>query len=174
MNDRLQLYIPALHELDYRQRIMADPETMSYNKGYDISFSGYHKDTGCIDFPESEWQEWYDYFIGQEPERFYAYILRREDSAFIGEVNLHRSDTHNYYEMGIVLEAKYRGRGYAKEALSLLLQHAFEEMGAESVHNAFEDTRDAAVKTHLACGFKKYKHDNGILEFLIRKEVHAQ
>lgn len=174
MNDRLLLHIPALHELDYRQRIMADPETMSYNKGYDISFNGYHKDTGCIDFPESEWQEWYDYYIGQEPERFYAYILRREDSSFIGEVNLHRSSDSDSYEMGILLEACHRGRGYSKEALSLLLAYAFEVLGAESVRNAFEDTRDAAVRTHLACGFQKYKHDNGILEFLIRKEGHAQ
>lgn len=174
MHDRLQLHIPTLNELAYREKIMSDPETMSYNKGYDLPFRGYHKDTGCIDFPKSEWQEWYDYFIGQEPERFYAYILRREDSAFIGEVNLHKSDVHDYYEMGIVLEAGYRGRGYAKEALSLLLQHAFEVLGAKSVHNAYEDTRDAAVRTHLACGFKKYKHDNGILELLITKEGNAQ
>ena len=47
--NRLELYVPTIEELDYRQKIMSDPETMSYNKGYDLDFDGYHKDTGCID-----------------------------------------------------------------------------------------------------------------------------
>ena len=29
---------------------------MSYNAGYDVSYYGYHYDTGCIDFPEEKWQ----------------------------------------------------------------------------------------------------------------------
>jgi diamine N-acetyltransferase len=82
--NRLELYVPTIEELDYRQKIMSDPETMSYNKGYDLDFDGYHKDTGCIDFPESEWLDWYEYFVGCEPERFYAYIKRKEDGAFMG------------------------------------------------------------------------------------------
>ena len=88
--NRLELHVPTIEELDYRQKIMSDPETMSYNKGYDLGFDGYHSDTGCINFPESEWQDWYEYFVGYEPERFYAYIKRKADGAFIGEVNVHQ------------------------------------------------------------------------------------
>lgn len=174
MKKRLSLHIPKFEELWYREKIMNDPETMSYNSGYDLDFEGYHKDTGCIDFPENEWREWYDYFIGQEPERFYAYIVRDADGKFLGEVNVHKSQSEPWHEMGIVLEAKYRGKGYAVEALELLLQHAFDEMGVLAVHNDFEDVRDAAVKTHLSAGFKEYKRENGLLELLITKEEWAE
>ena len=34
--NRLELHVPTIEELDYRQRIMSDPKTMSYNKGYDL------------------------------------------------------------------------------------------------------------------------------------------
>lgn len=145
---------------------------MDYNKGYDMSFDGYDKETGCIAFPEREWADWYDYFVGREPERFYAYVVREPEGEFIGEVNLHKSSTNNWYEMGIVLEAKYRGRGYAAGALRLLLQHAFEDMNAQTVHNSFEEERIAALKTHLSAGFTEYSRENGIVELLITREQY--
>ncbi len=167
--NRLYLYVPNIEELTYRQMLMSDIDTMSYNKGYNLDFEGYHKDTGCIDFPESEWQEWYNYFIGNEPERFYAYIVRKEDNTFIGEVNVHKS-CDDYYDMGIVIEAKYRGNGYAKEALNLLLQYAFETLKVNAVHNDFEDDRTAAMKIHLDCGFKVVRRENGCIHLLITSE----
>jgi len=172
MTDRLYLHVPALDELWYRQRLMSDPDTMSYNKGYDLDFPGYHRDTGCIDFPENEWADWYDYFIGQEPARFYAYIVRAEDGLFIGEVNVHRNGDQPWHDMGIVIETAHRGNGYASEALRLLLKHAFEVMGAEAVHNDFEDVRDAAVKSHLSAGFTVCRRENGLLELLITREQY--
>lgn len=113
MKDLLYLHVPAYEELWYRQKIMQDPDTMSYNKGYDLNFDGYDKLTGCIAFPEKEWAHWYSYFIGQEPVRFYAYIVRESDGEFIGEVNVHINENDDWYHMGIVLEAKYRGKGYS-------------------------------------------------------------
>ncbi len=172
MIETLKLHIPEYNELWYRQKIMQDPDTMSYNKGYDMDFDGYDKETGCIAFPEREWADWYDYFVGNEPERFYAYVVRKSDGEFIGEVNVHKSKYNNWYEMGIVLEAKYRGNGYSSEALWLLLQHAFEDMNAEAVHNDFEEKRTAAVKTHLSAGFTEYRRENGIVELLITKEQY--
>ena len=127
MKESLYLHIPAYEELWYRQKIMQDPDTMSYNKDYDLNFNDYDKATGCIDFPKKKWADWYIHFIGQEPHRFYAYIVRESDGEFIGEVNVHRNVDADWYEMGIVLEAKYRGKGYAVAALQLLLQYAFEK-----------------------------------------------
>lgn len=172
MNNSLILHIPTLDELWYRQRLMSDPDTMSYNSGYDLSLTGYHRDTGCIDFPEEEWQEWYEYFVGQEPTRYYAYIVRRSDGAFIGEVNLHRNDDRPWHEMGIVIEARHRGHGYSVWALRLLLAHAFEKMDIEAVHNDFEDVRDAAVRAHLSAGFAEHKRENGMLELLITRDQY--
>lgn len=172
MKESLYLHIPSYEELWYRQKIMQDPDTMSYNKGYDMDFEGYDKTTGCISFPEWEWADWYAYFIGQEPLRFYAYIVRKSDGAFIGEVNVHRNPNASWYEMGIVLEAKYREKGYAATSLWLLLRHAFEEMNADAVRNDFEEERSAAVQAHLSAGFTKCGKENGILGLMISREQY--
>ena len=166
------LHIPDISELWYRQHLMSDAETMSYNRGYE-AFVGYDRDTGCIAFPESEWEEWYQYFIGNEPKRFCAYIVRKEDGAFIGEVNLHESSEHDWHEMGIVIEAKYRGKGYAKIALRQLIEYGFEQMKVKAIHNIFETERMAAIRTHLAAGFREYARDDGMVEFLITAKEYV-
>lgn len=38
----LELYIPKLEDLWFYQKMMSDPETMSYNAGWDVEYDGYH------------------------------------------------------------------------------------------------------------------------------------
>lgn len=171
MNEELFLHIPARGELWYREKMLSDPNTMSYNRGYELNCERYDNETGCIDFPESEWENWHSLFCRSE-QRFYAYIARRSDGAFIGEVNLHKNQNAERFDMGIVIEAKHRGKGYAAHALELLLRQAFEEMGAESVHNDFEAGRAAALKAHLTAGFTVFRRKNGIVELSISREQY--
>ena len=42
--------------------------------------------------------------------------FRKTDGIFIGEVNVHRNPNAPWHEMGIVLEAKYRGNGYGTDS----------------------------------------------------------
>ena len=94
--EKLELYIPKPEDLWFYQKMMSDPATMAYNAGWDMDFDGYHKDTGCIDCPDEELPDWYDYWIGQEPERFYAYIKRSSDGAWIGDVNFHCREPNSF------------------------------------------------------------------------------
>lgn len=172
MAGKLHLHIPRYDELDYRQAILFQPETMNYNRGYELNLSDYNNTTGCIDFPPTKWKDWYNYWIDNEPNRYYAYIAKNEDDAFVGEVNLHLNPNSEWYDMGIVIEGKHRRKAYAIEALKLLLKEAFEVLGAKAVHNDFESIRSAAVKTHLSAGFTKYKEKDGILEFVITEDQY--
>lgn len=175
MEKRLKLVVPALSDLWYRKRMMEDSATMRYNSGYDLSFEGYDRETGCIAFPERAWAEWYDAFITQGiPRRFYAYIARLEDGAWIGEVNLHESGEPGIYDMGIVIEARYRGKGYAREALELLLGEAFDTMHARAVRNDFERKRTAALRAHMAAGFTVRSEEKGIVCVEITRETYEQ
>lgn len=36
----LTLHIPSLEELSYREKLLSQPETMAYNRGYDLPFEG--------------------------------------------------------------------------------------------------------------------------------------
>ena len=122
---------------------------MAYNRGYDLDAEGYHQDTGCVDFPEQQWQGWHSHWAGREPERFYAY-LKQSDGSFVGEVNFHRAE--DACSIGIVIDTRYRGKGYCKQGLELLIDRA-RRAGVKRLRNEFEYSRIAAMKGHLAAGF---------------------
>lgn len=173
LSSKIILYVPSINELVYRQTILMQPETMDYNKGYELNFSGYDKTTGCIEFPQDQWVKWYSFWIDNKPESYYAYIMRDSDKQFIGEVNLHYNYTNDWYDMGIIIEGKYRGQGYAKQALNLLLELAFEKYSAKAVHNNFENARDKAYKLHIDAGFKILRNSSDNVDLIIQKSDFA-
>lgn len=170
----MEFYIPEYNDLWFRKGLLSDPETMSYNKGYFLGLPEYHNDTGCIDFPKENWETWYQRWVNTQPERFYAYLRRRGDGAFLGEVNLYRKGEPGWYEMGIVLHNKYRGQGYSTAGMELLLQQAFEKMNAAGVSNEFETSREAAWKIHKAAGFEPIAEKNGIVTIAVTRERYRQ
>ena len=111
----LKLYTPKFEDLWFRQQLMIDEATMSYN----------HAWGGTIDFPESSWQGWYDFWIeNPEGKRFYRY-LQKENGEFVGEIAYHYDGkTYNGYMADVIVFAKYRGSGYGKEGLRLLCEAA--------------------------------------------------
>ena len=157
------LYVPRLSELGFRQRLLSDPATMRYNKGYGLSFPGYHNDTGCIDFPREDWDGWYARWVNKEPARFYAYLKDTGSGEFLGEVSLHGTGGPGVYELGIVLHSAWSERGHSQEGMRLLLEYAFGKLGAREVTNCFERTREAALKIHTAAGFQIVKEEGGLL-----------
>ena len=156
----VELYIPKREDLWFYQKMMSDPETMSYNDPWG----------GCIDYPDELLPEWYANWVGKEPERFYAYIKRSCDGAWIGDVNFHYTPEKDWWDMGIVIYAPYRGKGYSVSALKLLLDQAFRICGISRLHNDFETTRDAAWAIHRKVGFKEMGVEDGILQLILTKE----
>ena len=51
----LTLYKPEYEDLWFRQMMLADEDTMSYN----------HAWGGTIDFPEERWRKWYERWVEQ-------------------------------------------------------------------------------------------------------------
>ncbi len=150
----LELYIPKLEDMWFVRQMQEDPETMAYNAGWDVAYDGYHPDTGCIDFPEPEWAEMHAWLVGHEPERFYALVRMESNGQFVGEVNFHYTPEENWWDMGVLIHAPFRGNGYGHLALELLLRKAFVDCGIARLHNNFETTRDAGLAIHEAAGFR--------------------
>lgn len=103
----LSLYKPVLSDLWFRQKLLADPETMSYNEKWG----------GVIDFSEDRWQAWYEKWMNEESGRFYRY-LENENRAFVGEISFHTEDGKCLLD--VIIFAPFRRKGYGREGLRLL------------------------------------------------------
>lgn len=167
MQNSLQLHIPLPEDGWFYVKMMSDPETMAYN-------APWFPPNGCIPAPESEWLELQRSWIGKEPNRFYAFLQRKCDGVFVGDVNYHYNSEQNWCDMGIVIYAPERGKGYGKQGLRLLLDRAFKEDGVSRLHNDFEMTREAACRIHKAVGFQEISMVDGIIQLELTREEYLQ
>lgn len=112
------LHEPSLSELWFRERLLGDPETMSYN----------HAWGGVIPFPREKWASWYEHWVaGHEDKRFYRYLKDTESGLFVGEIAYHWDEDRNIWLANVIIAAEYRGRGYGTEGLRLLCRAAAEK-----------------------------------------------
>lgn len=147
----IELYIPKIDDYWYQEKIQSDSLTMSYNADYDVTYCGYHYNTGCIDFPKENWKEVYSKRISED--KFFAYIKDNDINEFIGYVNYQYNKNENRYECGILIEYKYRGKGYAKIALKLLCDFA-RKNGIKELYDTFEIDRGNVLKIFKSVGFE--------------------
>ena len=111
----LELVTPAPEDLWFREKLLADEETMSYN----------HAWGGTIDFPKEKWQEWYDFWIvSPEGHRYYRYL--KDENGFVGEVAYHYDPEYDGYVADVIIFSAYRGRGYGAEGIRMLCEAAKE------------------------------------------------
>ena len=151
----IKLYTPKENELDFAKNILNDPATMAYNKGYDLPFPSYDKETGTITHDDAYWGKWYDLYFANPGKYFYAYIYDKDLKNFVGDVNFHPSKLNPYSrDIGIVIKDEFRGQGYGKAGLKLLINKAFSYDSIRSLANNFEKDRTFALKIHKDLGFK--------------------
>ena len=163
--NELRLYIPGPEDGWFYLKMMSDPATMAYN-------APWFPPDGCIPDPASEWADLQAEWIGHEPERFYAYLQRISDGAFVGDVNYHSNPRCAWHDMGIVIYAPERGRGYGQQGLRLLLDRAFRTDGVPRLHNDFETARSAAYRIHKAVGFRETRREGGLVELELTREAY--
>lgn len=111
----ITLYRPALEELSFRQSLLSDPDTMAYNRAWG----------GTIDFPQERWADWYQRWLEDNSgARFYRYLYDPQLDTFVGEAAYHLDEELGGYICDVIVSARYRGRGYGTQGLSLLCQAA--------------------------------------------------
>lgn len=167
---KIKLYIPKENELDFAKNLLNDPATMAYNKGYDLDFPGYDKESGTITCSDSYLEKWYDLYFSNPGEYFYAYIYDQDLKAFVGDVNFHPSKLSPHTrDIGIVIKDEFRGQGYGKIGLKLLIEKAFSFDTIKALHNDFEKERTSALKIHEHLGFRIVDESHGILYLDLEK-----
>lgn len=160
----LSLVIPLKEELWFKKQIKEDPNTMDYNAGYDLTFSGYNRENGTIKTDLKELEEvWFKRWVGNEPNNFYYYI--KKGDAFVGEIYAKHVQEKNSYEIGIVIKAEYRGQGIATKAIKLLCEK-LKNYGIKNLFHELPTSRKGAIKADTNNGFKIIKEDiDGMRKF---------
>ena len=164
--EELRLYIPRPEDGWFYVKMMSDPATMAYN-------APWFPPDGCIPDPEAEWERLQAEWIGRQPERFYAFLQRVSDGAFVGDVNYHFNPDRGWHDMGIVIRASERGKGYGGLGLRLLADRAFRTDGVSRLHNDFETSRGAAFRVHKKAGFRETGTEAGIIHLELTREDYA-
>ena len=147
----IYLKVPSIEDLHYRQEWMKEKKTMSYNAGYDIDLKGYDKKTGTITKTDEEMITWYNNWINKEPDKYFAYIYDFEIVEPIGEVYYYLDN--GIHSMGIVIQDKYRGKGYSNYALLELEKIAFEKNNINELSDIIPLDRVGAIETFKKAGF---------------------
>ena len=132
--------------------MLADPQTMSYN----------HAWGGTIEFPEEEWQEWYDrWIVDHENKRFYRY-LKDNTGRYVGEAAYHYDDERGIYVADVIVHAPFRGIGFGGIGLDLLCEAA-RNNGIKVLHDDIA-IDNPAVALFLKHGFvEEYRTDEIIM-----------
>ena len=153
----LTLYEPKYEDLWFRQMMLADEDTMSYNHAWGET----------IPFGEDKWRGWYDCWIADpDGKRYYRY-LKNEDGQFVGEIAYHYDAEMQQEIANVMIYAKYRRRGYGSEALDLLCSAA----KSNGVSVLYDDIAidNPAVSLFLKHGFVEESRTKEII--LLKKEL---
>lgn len=124
---------------------------MDYNAGYDVSYYGYHYDTGCIDFSKEKWVETFN--KRKNENIYFAYIQDPNIDEFVGYVNYQYNENDDRYECGILIDSKHRGMGYSKDALKLLCDEA-RKNEIKELYDNFEVDRGNTLNIFKQVGFE--------------------
>ncbi|EQK47435.1 acetyltransferase family protein [[Clostridium] bifermentans ATCC 19299] len=171
MND-LILHVPSFEELKYRQLILSQEDTMSYNKGYNLVIENYNKETGCIDFSRKYWSEWYSKWISERADRYYAYIANNKTGEFVGDVCFYYDPQNDLHLIGIVIESKHRSKGYCSKGLLKLAETAFNDFNVKVLRNVIPLDRKSAISGHKSAGFREISIDDNLITLDLIKSEH--
>lgn len=147
----LKLIRPRLEELSFKQEMLADEATMSFN-----AVNG-----GTLDFPKERWKGWYNRWIASDdPHYFYRYLFSEKLKAYVGEIAYHYEKETDRFICDVIIHAKYRGQGFGKAGLTLLCEAA-KQHGIRTLYDdILED--NPSVSMFLKQGFAVERVADGV------------
>lgn len=151
------LYCPQIEDLWFREQMLQDEQTMSYNHAYG----------GTVPFPAEKWADWHTRWISSPDKTcFYRYVA--ENGRFLGEIAYHFDPDRKIYLADVLIYAPYRNRGYGRKSLQLLCDTAAEH----GINALFDDIAidNPSVSLFKRCGFQEiFRTDEYIL---VKKDLN--
>lgn len=134
---------PRLEELSYIQRLWADPLTMA-------------EVGGPIRLDPEQAAQWFSRIVSPGSETDIYFLIFNKDDQPVGEISFHRYDlSTGIAEFNIKIEHCHRGRGYAKQAVPLLLRYFFFDFGGKIMCDPVALDNQSGQEVLVKLGFKK-------------------
>lgn len=151
---KLRFHVPDFDELWYRQQLISE-------------YTPADKMKNSLPLTDKALEQWYRHWTKNAPSRYYAYIVSCDD--YMGEAMLERTgdDYDDNYAMNIFLQNSSRGQGFGSTAVRLLLDTAFNELGASTVQCTVESYNAPALYALLHSGFHIISETNHLLKLCI-------
>lgn len=154
----VSLYIPKLEELKFRQDLLADEQTMSYNAKWG----------GTLDFPKERWQDWYNRWIASSTDgRIYAYLYSSREKAFVGEVACHFDEDSSHWLADVIVHNRFRRKGYGTQGLKLLCERC-RQAGIKTLYDDIA-WDNPSVALFFNNGFEKAEETEKVI--LVKKDL---
>ncbi len=118
----------------------------------DVSYAGYDRDTGCIAWPESQWDAFAERLTLPVDRQGYFYVRDTETGEFVGHAH-YTVQPDGAAQIGLNVVPTHRARGLGEQVLRLLIERIWQDSVAVEIVNDFEDDRAPAVRTHRRVGF---------------------
>lgn len=139
----VSFYKPQLADLWFREAMMADPDTMSYNNARG----------GTIPFPCENWKDWFEYWVANPNRRFYRYIATGKSRSFVGEAAYHYDKDLGLYLADVIILAKSRRQGFGKAGLQMLCA-VTKKAGIPELYDNIAIS-NPGINPFLQCGFQE-------------------
>jgi RimJ/RimL family protein N-acetyltransferase len=114
------------------------------------------------------------------------FVIENREGANVGGISWHsRHQKNGTFSFGIFIDRAHRGKGYAEDAVRILLRYGFWERRYQKCNSACVHTNEASIRLHKRLGFveegrrRRQNFFNGqyyddILFGLTREEFDAQ
>jgi RimJ/RimL family protein N-acetyltransferase len=96
-----------------------------------------------------------EYKASLEPKGDLVWFAIETNGKFVGQCILHNFDHLSATcEVGITIgDREYWGRGYGREALRMLMDHAFRHLNIRKIWLRTTGNNERAIRSYKACGF---------------------
>jgi RimJ/RimL family protein N-acetyltransferase len=111
-----------------------------------------------VHFPRSREaaRRWAEQEAARKPEGDdFRFVIQDETGSAIGSISTHFCDHRNgtfYY--GVALLQAARGKGYAREAITLMLRYYFAELRYQKAMAVIYSFNEASIRLHEGLGFQ--------------------
>lgn len=86
----------------------------------------------------------------------YFFIIENPEEEIAGNINVHDCDRKNgTFSYGLAIRTDYRKRGYARDAITTLLNVYFNEYNFRKVNIEVYDFNEASLALHRSMGFRE-------------------